>query len=72
MRLACLLRTVVRLFCVIPGTREMLNGTLTAAILHDDEEVVVPDNEKAIFYAAAELAVRYFLCSQKSVQTHKS
>ena len=30
----------------------MLNSTLTAAILHNNEEVVVPDGEKAIFYAA--------------------
>jgi hypothetical protein len=36
----------------------VLNCTLTAATLHSDE--VVPDNKKAIFYAAAELAVRHF------------
>jgi hypothetical protein len=39
----------------------VLNNTLTAAILHNNEEVVVPDGKKAIFYAAAELEVRYFL-----------
>ena len=36
----------------------MLNNILTAAILHSNEEVVVPDGGKAIFYAAAELEVR--------------
>ena len=39
---------------------EVLNSILTAAILHDDEEEVVPEEKKAVFYAAAELAVRYF------------
>ena len=38
----------------------MLNSTLTAIILHDEEEEVIPDERKAIFYAAAELAVRYY------------
>lgn len=38
----------------------MLNSTLTAIIIHDEEEEVIPDARKAIFYAAAELAVRYY------------
>jgi hypothetical protein len=38
---------------------------LIAAILHDDDDEEVPDNKKAIFYAAAELAVRYFLLQPK-------
>jgi hypothetical protein len=42
------------------GTRKVLNSTLTAIILHDEEEEVIPDEKKAIFYAAAELAVRYY------------
>jgi hypothetical protein len=37
----------------------VLNSILTAAILHDDKEEVL-DKKKAIFYAVAELAVRYF------------
>jgi hypothetical protein len=36
-----------------------LNASFPAAILQDEEEAVVPDEVKAIFYAAAELAVRY-------------
>jgi hypothetical protein len=38
----------------------VLNSTLTAIILHDEEEEEIPDERKAIFYAAAELAVRYY------------
>jgi len=38
----------------------VLNSNLTAIILHDEEEEVVPDERKAIFYAGAELAVRYY------------
>jgi hypothetical protein len=36
------------------------NITLTVAILHDDEDGEVLEDSKAIFYAAAELAVRHF------------
>jgi hypothetical protein len=32
-----------------------------AALLHDDEDPGVPDESKAIFYAHAELEVRYSL-----------
>jgi hypothetical protein len=45
------------------GTRKVLNSTLTAILLHDEEEEVIPDEKKAIFYAAAELAVRYYFLS---------
>jgi hypothetical protein len=38
-------------------------SALTAAILQDphDDEPTVPEERKAIFYAVAELAVRYHL-----------
>ena len=36
-----------------------LNASLTAAILHEEDDPVVPEEVKAIFYAAAELGVRY-------------
>jgi hypothetical protein len=36
---------------------EGLNASFTAAILHDDDEVPVPEEEKAIFYAQAEFEV---------------
>ena len=43
-----------------PGRREEeLNTSLTAAILHEDEEPKVLEEVKLIFYAAAELGVRY-------------
>jgi hypothetical protein len=59
MRSACYLRTAVNSLALL-GTREVLTSILTAIILHDDEEDVVPDEKRATFYAAAELAVRYF------------
>jgi hypothetical protein len=43
-----------------PETRDELNSGLTAAILHEDEETKVPEEVKLIFYAEAELSVRYF------------
>lgn len=61
---ACLLRTAVKLF--LPGTHDVLNNTLAAAILHDGEEEVIPEERKAIFYAGAELAVRYFVLKPES------
>lgn len=39
--------------------REELNASLTAALLHEDEEPKVLDEAKLIFYAEAELGVRY-------------
>jgi hypothetical protein len=57
MKSAYLLRTAVKKFPRHQGTRKVLNSTLTAIILHDDEEEVIPDEKKATFYAAAELAV---------------
>jgi hypothetical protein len=46
---------------------------MTAIILHDEEEEIVPDERKAIFYAAAELAVRYyFLFLDPNTYTHGS
>jgi hypothetical protein len=39
------------------ATSKDLNASFTAAILHDDDEVPVPDNDKAIFYAQAEFEV---------------
>jgi hypothetical protein len=39
----------------------VLNSTLTAIILYDEEEELIPDERQAIFYAAAELAVSLFL-----------
>jgi hypothetical protein len=41
-----------------------LNLSPTAALLHDDDEVPVPEEEKATFYAQAESEVRlsfYFM-----------
>ena len=59
------MRTAVK--SSLPGARadsEVLTSTLIAEILHDvdddDVEPVVSEEKKAIFYAAAELAVRYF------------
>ena len=54
----------------MPGLREVLNNALIVAIVHDDEEEVVPDDKKAIFYAAAELAVRYLFFDVRNLQTH--
>jgi hypothetical protein len=36
-----------------------MNPGLTAAILQDEEDLVVPDEAKAIFHAEVELAVWY-------------
>ena len=41
----------------LPGTREGLNESSIGAILQEEEEPVIPDETKAIFYAGAELAV---------------
>jgi len=41
----------------LPGTREELNASSIGAILQEEEEPVIPDETKAIFYAVAELAV---------------
>ena len=41
----------------LPGTREELNVSSIGAILQEEEEPVIPDETKAIFYAVAELAV---------------
>ena len=38
-------------------TREELNASSTGAILQEEEEPVILDETKAIFYAVAELAV---------------
>ena len=70
MRSLCSLRMAVR--SSLPGIREVLNSALTAAIVHDDEEEEVPDYKKAIFYAAAGLAVRYFFFDVRNLQTHES
>jgi hypothetical protein len=40
----------------LPGMREGLNACSIGAILQE-EETVIPDETKAIFYAVAELAV---------------
>ena len=40
----------------LSGTREELNASSIGAILQE-EEPVIPDETKAIFYAVAELAV---------------
>jgi len=40
-----------------PGTRKELNASSTGAILQEEEEPVILDETKAIFYAVAELAV---------------
>jgi hypothetical protein len=67
------LRTVVNYPASPQGTRKVLNSTLTAIILHDEEEEVIPDERKAIFYAASELAVRYyFLFLNPDTQIHGS
>jgi hypothetical protein len=47
--------------------RVVLNSILTAAILHDEEEEAVLDEKKAIFYAAAELEVRYFFFEARNI-----
>ena len=39
------------------ATSEGLNASFTAATLHDDNEVPVPEKDKAIFYAQAEFEV---------------
>jgi hypothetical protein len=49
------------------GRREELNASLTAAILHEDEEPKVLDEVKLIFYAVAELGVRYLLFGARNV-----
>lgn len=36
-----------------------LSTNWTVAIIQDEEDAAVPDDAKAIFYAAAELSVRY-------------
>jgi hypothetical protein len=58
MKSTCLLRTAVNCPVSLQGAWK-LNGTLTAIILQDEEEEVTPEEKKAIFYAAAELEVRY-------------
>jgi hypothetical protein len=40
-----------------PGTRQELNASSTGAILQEEEEPVILDEMKAIFYAVATLAV---------------
>lgn len=60
MKLGYLSRTAVRVMESPPETRDELNSGLTAAILHEDEETKVPEEVKLIFYAEAELSVRYF------------
>ena len=42
----------------LPGAREELNVCSIGAILQE-EEAVIPDESKAIFYAVAELVVKY-------------
>ena len=57
MRRMCSLRTVVRIFHDLQERQGSLNVSLTAAILQEEETPEVPEERKAIFYAAAELAV---------------
>jgi hypothetical protein len=47
------------------ATQEKLNAAVTAAILHEDEEPKVAEEVKLIFYAEAELAVRYLPLEMK-------